>query len=215
MNRRRQLPVLVQATLLSGCVSSSSWFLFFLSCTQSTLCILCLLGLGWGEVGWGFFSSLISLLNWIKKATVINAQGGRRVGGRTHSRREGPGTVHGMLPKSNAKSCLLHMWQRLPRTRARTRARPRPRPALPWSTPSAVQRFISWENLGHHPKETPRLTVRKQLTKKHTHTRENKKKKKEKENKKENNKSKKQQQGRTHTHTHAHGGRTRTRGIKN
>lgn len=83
-----------------------------------------LLGVGWGEVGWGFFF-LISLLNWIKKATVINAQGGRRR--RTHSRREGPGAVHGVLPKSNAKSCLLHMWQRLPRTRAR----PRPRPALP------------------------------------------------------------------------------------
>lgn len=47
-----------------------------------------------------------------------------------------------------------------------------PCPALPWSTPSAVQRFISWENLGHHPKETPRLTVRKQLTKKNTHTQE-------------------------------------------
>lgn len=105
-------------------VSSCCRLRFFLSCTQSTFCILCLLCLGWGEVGWGFF--LISLLNWIKKATVINAQGGRR----THSRREGPGTVHGMLPKSNAKSCLLHMWQRLPRTTAR------PRPAL--SCPAVV-----------------------------------------------------------------------------
>lgn len=77
MNRRRQLPVLVQATLLSGCVVVF-FLVFFLSCTQSKLCIL-----DWSGVGWGFFSSLISLLNWIKKATVINAQATGRGEGRT------------------------------------------------------------------------------------------------------------------------------------
>lgn len=69
-------------------------------------------------------------------------------------------------------------------------------PALPWSTPSAVQRFISWENLGHHPKETPRLTVRKQLTKKNTHTRRRRRRTRRK-----TIRAKNKNNTRTHTHT--------------
>lgn len=104
----------------------------------------------------------------------------RREGGRRKDAQPARGSW--MLPKSNAKSCLLHMWQRLPRTSRR----PRPRPGPP-------QAPCNVSYLGKILATTQKKRRDWQLennSQKNTHTHE-KKKKKQKENKKENNKSKK------------------------
>lgn len=127
-----------------------------------------------------FVFFFISLLNWIKKATVINAQG--QV---AHSRRGSRLWV--VLPKSNAKPCLPHMWQRLPCY-------------LPFLL-SLIPLHISY--LGKilaTTQGTQRLTVKK-------------KEGRTKKTIRSSSQGKKQHNKDTHTHTHA--SRTRTRDIKN
>lgn len=137
------------------CCLCSLFFLslsIFLSCNFLHL-VPVWLGVSLGWVRFVFFflsfflcccSFLISLLNWIKKATVINASAQSTAG------EEGPVPV--LVPVPGCCCCLNQMQNLVCASHVTTLDRPPPLASRAPYLPPSQSCFISWENLGHHPR---------------------------------------------------------------